>query len=279
MKKLLYISLILFTACYQSKSPDLQGHFHITALDTTLENYTVSFPTLDFEGDSVVVLGKHILGSDGIMGYHDPKQQELYLGGECIYFHFSYEWKDTSLILTLQEDGQPTEQFLAWKCDGGCCDKQAEFFFGFPIQIDLPKIKSDIAYDSTRSRSLEKPFYFGVPNPNLQSDYGDSIRMVVREKFVTTEDLELYDEIIAVKIPESRRNRIYKVIYADKHTPMHQLAPLIQHYEEMGESRFYIALRNQDISKRLMPYYVPFNFDTISLSQINNLTIEQFVQR
>ncbi len=224
MKKLLFTSLMLFTACYQSKSPDLQGHFHLTGLDTTLENSVKLFQTLDFEGDSVVVLDKHIGGFGGIMGHHDRKQQELYLGGECIYFHFSYEWKDTSLLLTLQEYDLPTEQFLARKCEDGCCDKQAEFFFGFPIQIDLPKIKSDIAYDSTLSRSLEKPFYFGMPSPDLQSDYGDSTRMVIREKFATMDDLELYDEIIAIKIPESRRNRIYKVIYADKHTLLNDMS-------------------------------------------------------
>lgn len=227
----------------------LKGHWHFENTDCHKTSLISALPTLDFENDSVAILGKY-QKDGGMGGYHNPIGKTITFGGECFMADFKYTFEADQLrIISEGYDGACALK-LASKCEPICCDKQAEFFYGKNIDIDLPILAKEkiIPFENTY---LENSLFIGTPSEELKAIYGSDHRLVLGNNFATVEDLELWEEAHKVKIPASKRAKIFTVIYADKNTPMKVIRPLFEYFEHKKEKEIYFAIRKADLTHGL----------------------------
>lgn len=228
---------------------ELKGHWHLSRIDPKERSLIDELPTIDFENDSIAILGKH-QRHGGIGGYHDSKNKTIRFGGECFTANFSYTIEDGKLNLTQTNYQNELDFFSAKKCNKNCCNKQEDFFYGLNIQIDLPTT-NEMDCNISQYRSLENELYIGLPNQNLRADYGSVYKLVLNNKFSTIENLALWEKKHIVKIPQIKRDAIIKVIYADKETPMKEIVPILKYFKEKEEKNLFYAMRKKEMPNGL----------------------------
>ncbi len=226
----------------------LEGHWHLKKMEHGVESSENRFYTIDFMDDNIVVLDK---GYGGISGSHDSKSQSIHFGGECFMLNFFYSIEKDELKLFRWGSETDDDYLLAVKCEQNCCDKQKDYFSYQDIGIDLPISKKEICFQQTE-KSLENRMYFGLPKEANHSSTYPSYQLVLGERFSKVEDIDLYIEKHKIKVAENKRNRIYRVIYADKNTPMETIIPVLERLKEIGEERVFFATRRKDMSKGLI---------------------------
>lgn len=266
---------ILFSCANHDNQNNLEGHWHVVDNDKSHEAF-LEFPTFDILNDTLAVLGKGMYGYQGINGYLDKVNQKLYFGGECFMSNFKYKIIDSKIHLAHLNDTLDNYKYFATKCDEYCCDKQSEFFYSSNIEIDLP-----IKNDSFRNFVildlwLQNKVLIGPPLASLKNEYGTSSKLVIGDKYSKIEDLNLWEEIVKVKIPVQKRDSILRVIYADKETPLDEINPILEYWEENFEHRkTYLAFREYKTNKSLNLWYLEINSKT-TREQIDK-TLSQWI--
>ncbi len=76
-------------------------------------------------------------------------------------------------------------------------------------------------------------------------------------------NFDLAEEKHTIKVPENRRDRIYRTIYADQGTPLSAFYPLIEYYRKNHQEEVYLATRNANTFSEIkiflqkLPIYDP----------------------
>jgi hypothetical protein len=244
IKILLLTFLIYMVSC---RGPELEGHWHLTRIGQGESSLIESYPTIDFEDDTTVCLGKYIGSYGRIYGYHDKLKKRMRFGGECLVVDFRYETRGRDLILYHERyDEEHDEKFLAQKYNWSDCDKQAEFFYGQNVTIDLPVIFEGQEFTKLTHGEPGMGIYLGIPFDKLQNTYGKEHKMVLGGKFSEVKDLDLWEEIIKLKWFNPEGLRPKRILYADKNTPFEKIEAVIDFYYDQGVEEVFLALRNEE---------------------------------
>lgn len=279
MKQLLHIIIFIsltFISC-KEQIQDLNGHWHIEALNKEANNSYSYLHVVDIVNDTTAIFGSYGGLYNGIWGYLDQPNKMLGYGGEDIFGRFSYQLKRNKLVLTELDvsNGQEAVKFIGYKCNESCCNKQEEFFNEYNVNVDLPIAKSFSQLDTIASWGLTHLIILGISKINNQSNFNKKHQLILGNRIATINELELFNEIANIKTPENKRDQIKYVIFADKATPMSDIFKVFAKQSELGIKTIYIALREKDVYKKLNIW-----LKKVDLSQINynqDLTLKKWL--
>ena len=243
-----------------NQTPTLRGHWHLEGIGPNSSFLGTEFLTIDFENDSLATLGKFKGGYGGIEGFHDSKDKTIRFGGEGIMINFEYEIDQEKLMFYEKRHKKEDGIYTAFKCGHLCCDKQVEFFDGLNINIDLPILYEGNCITSEKL-SLQSQLYIGRPKENQIDDLGLKHRLSFGNKFAKIEDLELWEEKHKIKVPDSFRDRIYNVVFADKDTPMSLIIPLIDYFKNQPQKQLFVAMRKVNTTEKVNICLIEIDFE------------------
>lgn len=259
---LLIILILVFINSCKKTNLQIKGHWHLESISKRQVNFFELNPYLDFENDSIVVLGKLEGASDGIIGNYNKEQQTI----KFEYLHrgindsFNIEIKSSeSIVLTLNEGKTGNKIYQATKCDSICCDKQIHYFSMIDVDLDLPVKSSNDEYIQRQEKSLEFSIFIGKPKKHLQPQLGNNYQIVFNNKISEINEIHVSENNFKLKVPESKRKRIRRIIYADKGTPSKTIDEIIKYYKSINQNRVFLALRDKDTDKGIGIYLKKIN--------------------
>lgn len=278
-KTIFLLFLLLYAACAQ---PDLNGHWHITAIKEKEKIMGSKYLTLDIYDDTLGIIKEQVFLNSGFTGLVNSKKQEMLFGGECLVLNFEFTYEEGVLYLRQLAYTEPEEkQFIAKRCDETCCDRQQDYFSSTMLDIDLPqKIDSIRLIEAEKHpSSLSYPLFFGVAN-NLKNVQDKSRKFTIGLKDFegNIDSIARYDEQFLIKIPEEYWKRVRRVIYADKNTPLKNMIPVLKKYRELGIVKMLVALKEIDSAQNLKIWHHPI--ETLNLIEDANplTTWEDFLK-
>lgn len=233
----------------ESDKAELIGHWHLIRIDEKEKGILDLFNTLDFLNDSTLILGKNIMESQGFYGSYENDQIKFDSPDLKANFKYTVTSNEELTIQNIRHGN-----FIASECDAVCCDHQIHFFHPSKVHIDLPVISQNEEYFERIERSLEFPIYIGLPKNEVIVDTLENYKVEARGEFKNINELSLIEEEFKFKVPNNKEDRIYRVIYADKNTPVKLLKKLINQLMEKSKRKVYIALRNKDSTKNINIY-------------------------
>ncbi len=225
------------------------GHWHLTRNDNK-ENGTLDlYNTLDFVSGSIAILGKNIMEAEGFRGTYN--NNKIQFNDPDLKANFKYTLLSNDELKIINKDHG---QFIASKCDAKCCDHQIHYFYPNKVYLDLPIISQNEEYHERIERSLEFPIYIGIPKDDVQKKIKANYKVTVFDEFRKINDISLIEEEFKLKVPDIKENRIYRVIYADKKTPIKLIEELINHLKVENKKKIFLALRNEDSTNKINIY-------------------------
>ncbi|HMQ62732.1 MAG TPA: hypothetical protein PKE06_18780 [Flavilitoribacter sp.] len=255
IKKAVLFFLITQSISCQNDRANLTGHWHLKAVSEEGREFVSEFGVIDFENDTLAILGKNIGFSSGFYGHYSPETKEIWFGGECFYVLVHYKIEGEKLLLTQINDPEPNTEFIAEKCGIGCCDKQIEFFLPQKVAIDLPVCRDFGSCESIPDLSLAQLIYLGRPKPEYQKSNGTDISLELHHAIATAEELGQWNEKVKKQVPEQHWNQINYVIFADQSVLMNDLKPVLDFFQQNRINQVYIAMRGEETTDSLMLHY------------------------
>ncbi len=131
---------------------------------------------------------------------------------------------------------------------------------------------------SSKRKSLENELFIGVPKKEFQEEFGIDHKLSFGNKYGSLEDIRLWEEWHKIKISESHRNKIYRVIYADKKTPMKTLQPLMDYFKSQGDSSIFIALRQEKYEDELKLCLMEIDLKEPNLSILEDINLTEWLR-
>lgn len=252
-----------------SKTPETD-HWHLTRNDNKEKGILDLYNTLDFVSDSIAILGKNIMESEGFIGIYN--NNKIQFNDPDLKASFKYtSLSNDELKITNVDHGE----FIASKCDAKCCDHQLHYFYPNKVYLDLPIISQDEKYDERIERSLEFSIYIGMSKDDIQKNLEANYKIAVFDEFRNFNELNLIEEEFRLKVPDIKTRRIYRVIYADKNTPIKLLEELINHLKIGNKKKIFLALRNEDSTNKINIY-----LKSIHQFKINDeLVLEEWLKK
>jgi hypothetical protein len=260
MKQLPVILLIISLVSCCKKDAELNGHWHFTRINRDAISAGLDHLAIDIINDTFAVLDKTRYG--GMGGYLNRKEKTIRFGGECLVLNFRHQLENDHLILNQEEFDQEGERiFIGIKCDSICCDEQEEFFGYSPVQIDLPTFK-DTA-NLYAGRHWPMGYIISIEIGKVKKQYsnfnGEEYKLVLSQKIASIQEMDLWEKVHLIKLPESKRHLSKTVIYADKSTPIEFILPILYKLKEMGKKEVYFA--GKESSRKFKIWYKAVNIE------------------
>jgi len=125
--------------------------------------------------------------------------------------------------------------------------------------------------------SLETRFYYGIPKPEFQEEYGNWLQLQLGYQLKEFNDFALAEEKSRIKVVESKRNRMYRVIYADKNTPISALYLMIEYFRKHPKKKVYLASRSADKYIDFKVFYNEIDIFDSSFTPDNSQSINEWL--
>lgn len=244
--QLIYLILLVVfsSSCDQSKLAE--GHWHIH----NVENPEMRYLVLDVSKDSTASLCNYSI--DGVHeGFHDRKNNILYLPGDCGSAIFEYCILNDDLFLHNEY-----WNFIGKRCGKGCCTALSDFENSLEVDLDLPvannqcdslepfphQIRSQIVQTLIISkRSAESIPLTDSSQHSLRFEYN----------FLALNKIKYLDNRLTL----ANKHIITRLI-ADRDLPVKELNLIYQELQKRGFWKFMIACRTNldDWPNELMEY-------------------------
>lgn len=265
---LFYFGQLYFNQFYT----EISGHWHLSRIDkeggySTFKNY----PAISIGKDSMISLGE----CGGIEGKLFD-EGILRIGPTCFGFSGAYEFKNGTLIIYEKRYDEKDAIWVGRKHNPNLCDKQKGFFHFEKVEIDLPILKSGKMQNDMEA-SLETRFYYGIPKPEFQEEFGNWPQLQLRHHLEEFNDFALAEEKSRIKVVEGKRNRMHRVIYTDKNTPISTLYPLIEYFRKHPKKKVYLATRSADKYIGFKVFYDEVDIFDSSFTPDNSQSIKDWL--
>lgn len=252
----------------------ITGHWHLTRIDEHGGRSSLGiYSAIDIESDSSLYLDKFAKES-GRMSGKLFEEGELRIGPSCWGFFGEYKFIDETFYIYEKRHGEKDAVWMGKKEDDRLCDKQKYYFSYTNVEIDLP-ISTD--GETSKEASLELPFYCGIPKPAFQEKFGDDY-LLQGYRLEGKYNFDLEEKKHKIKRAENKRDRIYRTIYADQHTPLSTFYPLIEYYRKKHQEEVYLATRNADTFSEINIFLRKLNIYDSAFTEDNPQTLNDWLE-
>ncbi|SER27928.1 hypothetical protein [Neolewinella agarilytica] len=225
--------LLFFFSCHSG--PELNGHWHlIHNRDHSIES------TIDFLDDTSFLYQSHPLYYGGWGGYIDREAQTMHWGGECMMGNWRYQLEADNRweVYSLKDN----DKLVGTMLPHPDCSGVDDLFLDSKMAIQLP-ILTDTLSD-LGSPALVSFLYVGPVKEEYHAIYPNEWYISLGDKIIDSDlsnNFLLFDEQHRVKLPERLQEKIKKLVFLDKNTPLTALEPIIRHYCQKGYGELYLA--------------------------------------
>ncbi|MCB0629779.1 MAG: hypothetical protein R2824_12595 [Saprospiraceae bacterium] len=253
MRKCFLGLFLLLNAC-NPKDP-LFGHWHLYYPGS---NRLIG--TIDLLEHDVVVFNRYSFYGPQ-RSYWDRSAKYIPGGRECGLLNMTYQLRNDTLYIEQTSLGS---QLVATKCEGRCCDRQAEFFNLLDMEIDLPVLDSNyngiIEYERhlfDQSISLGDTRFLGYNGYN-----SGKRRLKIGGKFATTRDFPFMEELSRIRFGQDGSKRMRYLLFIDQFTAYYQVNEVLTALQENGLDQVYLAGRTAKVKgDDFRIFLFPFSLD------------------
>lgn len=204
-------------------------------------------------------------GAIGIGGGLNRLRRNIYLFPTCLSMRVTYHrWGDSLYLQETDYNWLPTgDEAVAYQCHEGCCDPQADFMAVSKLKVDLPIHEKGNACneDFLDARALEVTIIVGRNSSGEWESYLGSRPLKTRD------DVALFLEQHAVKLPERLRPLMTLRFFADRDAPQSMLDSLQHVFQDVQPGLGVERVYRDAVLKRPLKLYSrpqPENFSTIN---------------